>query len=180
MHTSNWSNARVLICFRRNIGRPSNSIHYVGHLWLTVMQSIWFSVRRASVSPSGEFIITIFGCVELTHYTPLNKTFVGLKTSNIIGYHHSFIRSFVSYFMHSFIQYLMISAGGPHGFQPASLSASGSRPITAVTTTDLSCICEKIWRQCGLKPRIASFKLNRSQTPYAYDLVRRELVTQYH
>jgi len=68
---------------------------------------------------------------------------------------------------------------------PANLLASECRPITAVTTADLSCICEKISSSCGLEPRIASFKLNRSQTLYAHDLVRHELVryeqvTQYY
>jgi len=50
------------------------------------------------------------------------------------------------------------------------------RPITAVDTADLSCICEIIRRSCGLEPRIASFKLNRNQTAYAHDLVRHEVV----
>jgi len=41
MHMSNRPNARVLVCFRRNIGRSScfiSCIHYVGHRCM-----IWFS-----------------------------------------------------------------------------------------------------------------------------------------
>jgi len=49
-------------------------------------------------------------------------------------------------------------------------------PISAVVKSDLFCICEKINPSCRLEPRITSFKFNRSQRPYAHDLVRREVV----
>jgi len=66
----------------------------------------------------------------------------------------------------------------------ASLLASGRRPITTLTTADpenLNQLClvfvKKFVALAGsplpdqLEPRIASFKLNRSQTRYARDLV---------
>jgi len=52
--------------------------------------------------------------------------------------------------------------GKPVCFQPASLLASGLRPISAVVIADFSSICEKISCPCWLEPLIASFKFNRS------------------
>jgi len=53
--------------------------------------------------------------------------------------------------------------------------ACGRRPIIAVATADLFCICEKISGSCGLEPQIASFRFNGIQTLYAHDLVWREV-----
>jgi len=61
---------------------------------------------------------------------------------------------------------------------PTSLLASGRRPITALTTADQETVdqlCVVFMRKC-FEPWIASFKLNRSQTLYAHDLVKHELV----
>jgi len=67
---------------------------------------------------------------------------------------------------------------------PASLLASGRRPITALTTADQEFVynlclvlVRKLDARTRLEPRIALFKLNRSQTRYAHDLVRDELVS---
>jgi len=69
----------------------------------------------------------------------------------------------------------------PRGAPPASLLASERRPITTFTTADqenLDQMCLVFVRRlAALEPRIASFKLNRSQTRYAHDLVRHELVS---
>jgi len=46
-------------------------------------------------------------------------------------------------------------------FQLASLLASGRRPISAVVTAVLCCICKKINWLSGIERLIASFKLNR-------------------
>jgi len=82
--------------------------------------------------------------------------------------------------------YLLSRIQSLHGVSlpPASLLASGHRPITALTVADQ----ENVYQLClvfvrklvacaGLKPRIASFKLNRSQTLHAYNLVRHEIVS---